>query len=82
MSADAQGQGFLSNLLEQKGALDDLKLDFAVASGQVSKGAADQTKALNTIADAFIAGKLSAQESAAAVKSGNRRSIRSSRYER
>ena len=65
---DKQGAAFLSSLLEQSEAADNLKFDFAAASGQITQGAAEQFKALDKVADSFTSGGLSAEQAARAVR--------------
>ena len=65
---DKQGAAFLSSLLEQSEASDELKLKFAEASGQITKEAADQFRAFDKVADALNSGKINAEQAARAVK--------------
>lgn len=64
----ASAQQTVSALLEQMGATEDVQLEFARASGQISDEAYKQAEAFNAIAEAIKNGDLSAQQGAQAIE--------------
>lgn len=58
----------VSALLEQAGASQDVQLEFARASGQISDDAYRQAEAMNAIVDAMAQGKLTAEQGMAALQ--------------
>jgi len=69
-SADAQASAFALSLMQQDEAFDpERAYDFAAATGQITKEAAEQYKAFNKVKDALGSNKISAEEAAYAVKS-------------
>jgi hypothetical protein len=58
---EASYKSFASSVLAAKDATLEQQLAFAVASGQVTQGAANQQMAQDMVADAFLQGQISAQ---------------------
>lgn len=58
----------VSALLEQAGASQDVQLEFARASGQISDDAYRQAEAMNAIAQAMSEGKMTAEQGVAAIR--------------
>lgn len=65
---DEQGAGFVSSILEQDGVSKEMQYDYAVATGQITKQAADQAKALDKVAQAYASGAISAEDAAYATR--------------
>lgn len=61
-SQDQQGAAFMLSLLQQQEGTEQLQYDFAAASGLITKGAADQYKAIDKVSKAFQDQNINAEQ--------------------
>lgn len=66
-SVDKSAQAFALSQLEMTGATERQKVEFALANGLITSQAADQAKAQIKLAEAYTAGRINAEQYAAAV---------------
>lgn len=66
-SVDKSAQAFALSQLEITGATERQKVEFALANGLITSQAADQAKAQIKLAEAYTAGRINAEQYAAAV---------------